>query len=391
MKSIQPTFDKLNDAPKQADAIFADVIKNISRVNNVLQELINNYEQLQKIYKSQENVESVYSDSEIDEIFKSKNGKKSKRTRQGDDVTIKPNSIKLATQMFWSDHDEDNNDSNDDTKEVKKDKVITYNNTLEPKQQYLAVSRKPTTLKPATFEESSDDSSEMSDKSISIKKAKHKEKFDNKPQRIKFSKPAKPKPPAAEVIFVDTHKKPREVIGVKSKSKEVKSTPKIQAPIQFAGLPTKPKTRYSKVSHSNANPGLQALNFIPKTGINDTRIVKKTMHAESFSPKKIWNDIINNKPIHLEAHNEITLRRVEKAKRNSRSHNRNKNDKAALVIITNTKVSESLLIIISNNNVLMFNNFLKFSKLMHLMYRYQAQFYYMKSIDINLDLRFHDR
>ncbi|KAF9798977.1 hypothetical protein SFRURICE_011616 [Spodoptera frugiperda] len=64
--------------PDKIETIFADVIKNISRVNNVLQELINNYEQLQKVYISQENFDRPELSSQGDTEHSSQNIKKPK-------------------------------------------------------------------------------------------------------------------------------------------------------------------------------------------------------------------------------------------------------------------------------------------------------------------------
>ncbi|KAH9635661.1 hypothetical protein HF086_001452 [Spodoptera exigua] len=90
------------------DAIFADVIKNISRVNNVLQDLINNYEQSQKTYKSQENIDgSDYtSGADVDNI--SQNDKKSLRTAKKVFHTT-PKSYTAGTKMILSDIELDKN------------------------------------------------------------------------------------------------------------------------------------------------------------------------------------------------------------------------------------------------------------------------------------------
>ncbi|CAD0206047.1 unnamed protein product [Chrysodeixis includens] len=66
------------DLSVKSEVVFADVIKNITRVNNVLQKLINNYEQLQKIYKSKEMVEGPEYSSESEYNNKQKNNKRDK-------------------------------------------------------------------------------------------------------------------------------------------------------------------------------------------------------------------------------------------------------------------------------------------------------------------------
>lgn len=317
----------------------------------MLQELINNYEQLQKIYISQENVESVYSDSEIDEVFKAKN-KAPKRMKGQKVSTKKPNSEKFAaTRMDWSDHDEDNDDSDaEDTKEIQKDvikKFATKNYTIEPKQNLLPASLKTTTLT-TTSEENTDKSSDTSSSQEIVKM--HEEKVVKKPTNT--ANIARPKYPQmqTEVRFVDTHKKQKYIPMQIQKEVKPKLKPKlsIESAIQFVGIPTKPKTRYSKVSYRDAKKSELQLQYqIPKANINDTKKVKKVMHSESFSPKKIWNDIISNKPIQLEAHNEITLRRLDNVKQNQTTFTKrtnrveSKGGKSAIVIITKNKVSET--------------------------------------------------
>ncbi|CAH1642166.1 unnamed protein product [Spodoptera littoralis] len=92
--------------PQKPETIFADVIKNISRVNNVLQDLINNYEQLQKVYKSQENFDGPDYSSERDNDHSSQNTKKSKRASL---TTATPYMFYQAgTRMILSDTDVDN-------------------------------------------------------------------------------------------------------------------------------------------------------------------------------------------------------------------------------------------------------------------------------------------
>lgn len=67
-----------NTSEKGRDAFFGDVIKNITRVNNVLEELIHNYQKLKHKYKNQDTFENDgpepdTSDTEIDEKYIQRN------------------------------------------------------------------------------------------------------------------------------------------------------------------------------------------------------------------------------------------------------------------------------------------------------------------------------
>lgn len=88
-----------NEFGPQVKAAFADVVKNITRVNNVLEDLIKNYEKLKKIYESEELVEKDQSsDTEIDEQFK--NAEKKINRSKPKTSTTDPD--RIATQMFLS-------------------------------------------------------------------------------------------------------------------------------------------------------------------------------------------------------------------------------------------------------------------------------------------------
>ncbi|KOB76506.1 Uncharacterized protein OBRU01_01732, partial [Operophtera brumata] len=350
--------------------LFADVIKNISRVNNVLQDLINNYEQLQNIYKSQENVKSEDSDSEMDEVFKTKK-KEAKRSKNEATTEPEPPPDKSrVTQMFWSDHEEDANSGVDTSKEAitEKETIKQTENkidiTIKPKIQIERTYRNTTTLKPVTSSESksSDESSDTSTAEENIEKnperlkilkplakpkqpqaessdssatediiekkheslnimklAKSKqpeaessdssateEKIEKRPESIRILKLERPKhQPDAEILFIDTHKKPKPVIDEHKKHKMVKPTPQISNNNNYFEIPPNPKTRYNKVQHNVVKGKLAVPNKSPNDDLNYSIKVKKVMYSERFSPAKIWNDIINNLPIHLEAHSEV--------------------------------------------------------------------------------------
>ncbi|RVE49453.1 hypothetical protein evm_005884 [Chilo suppressalis] len=108
--------------PQQQDeTIFTDVIRNITRVNNVLEELIQNYEKIQKYYDTNSFEKDYSSDIEIDELYK--NGKFYNKTKSRTyvDNTLWPKMEFPATAMIFSDDDvSEIEDSAEDNEEVKR-------------------------------------------------------------------------------------------------------------------------------------------------------------------------------------------------------------------------------------------------------------------------------
>ncbi|XP_030041219.1 uncharacterized protein LOC115456339 [Manduca sexta] len=289
------------------EAIFADVIRNISRVNNVLQELISNYEQLQKIYKSQESTD-YSSDAEIDEVFKSiKKAKYDHKMNAKVNPTERPNSESFpATQMIWSEDDDDDNDADTDDESEERAKGNVVGKFPKPEAQKA----KNTPID--TFENTSSESMEVI-KNTSILK-----------------------PNEAKIIFIDTHKKIKEI----TENKEASTKKKVE--------PTKtPKTRYKKVlKNDKVNMKARKDKLAAKTSNtikqnNGTKSIKKIIYAEKFSPKSIWKEIIKNKPIQLEPQEEVIYNAPKKRADNYKPMGSLQSEaaKTALVIVSksNTK------------------------------------------------------
>lgn len=105
---LEGEFTDTETKNTKESTIFSDVIKNISKVNNVLQDLIRNYEHLQKIYRADsfETTLELSSDSELDEYFKHTEKKMRKKNRDGGSDTENWSTTKKdfpATQMLVSD------------------------------------------------------------------------------------------------------------------------------------------------------------------------------------------------------------------------------------------------------------------------------------------------
>lgn len=224
-----------------SELVFTDVIKNISRVNNVLQELIDNYEQLKKMYKSQENSETEESGTEVDGGFKAKGNDGSETTQRAQLGGDFP-----ATQMFWSNDEKDSISASDDDE---KDKNSEKNASAKDITEKIG-------------ENSSSDTSTGESTDISTDKEEHNHK-------TKKTKPGLRQKP--EIVPIGTTKKTAEV-----KPKMIKSNP---------------------VKTNNY--------FDPKTTqvykeVNNSRGVQKVVYAELFSKNNIWDDIFKNKPIQLQ-------------------------------------------------------------------------------------------
>lgn len=165
------------DVQHPTETVIADVIKNISRVNNILQELIHNYEHLQKIYKSQENLEGTTDYPLFRDNIKIK---KVNKSIHGDQFP--------ATEMVWSDMDEE--ETNEITLNVNGIPETTLPTIKAVRQNF-----KPTTKKSRT-------DSEM----LILLSSSESTIQPNTSKQMKF-----------EVKFIDTHKK-----RVKSDEKERK-------------------------------------------------------------------------------------------------------------------------------------------------------------------------
>lgn len=237
--------EKQGTEAEKSDAIFADVIKNISRVNNVLQELINNYEQLQKIYKSQENFDApeYSSEADVDRYFQ--NNKKSKRDKERSFHQYAPSAkttgIYLhATQMFFSENEGDvSNDAKSETVNENKLKI-----ERTPKVERLqhspvkkqALERTSTKRKISTEESSSEDETTTA-KTTTTTKATTTSVAKQK-TTTNTAAAVQAAADAAEIIFVDTHKKAQQQVNEKKK-------PRIMPEIALEHGHKKIKTRYS--------------------------------------------------------------------------------------------------------------------------------------------------
>ncbi|KAI8433759.1 hypothetical protein MSG28_015737 [Choristoneura fumiferana] len=96
-----------------AEPILADVMRNITRVNTMLQDLIKNYEKLEKISKAH-SVESDSTDTEVEELFNSERNKRNKDTKS---TTAAETHKAYATAMFYEERDlnPDSKSENQDT------------------------------------------------------------------------------------------------------------------------------------------------------------------------------------------------------------------------------------------------------------------------------------
>ncbi|XP_053620701.1 uncharacterized protein LOC128681108 isoform X2 [Plodia interpunctella] len=242
-----------------------DVIKNISRVNNALQELIKNYEHLQKIYKAESIESNDYStDSEMDERFKSDKHKKKNRSKN--DVTSPKTSAYAfpATQLIGFDNSEElhkHSASNDDTKSIGSESVEINVKQRIPKIEHLqappAPQKKVITYK---FEDSDSETRESV----------------NERQKTPVARETTKKAP--EIIFVNMHK----------------SDTKPKEPQIMESIASKPNTRYKKIKHRGE------LRTTPEGDLSFSAIVKSQQRnssdnevgqLESETKPVLWNQI----------------------------------------------------------------------------------------------------
>lgn len=304
---------------EDAEAIFADVIKNISRVNSVLQDLINNYEHLQKIYQSQENLESQTSDGEVDKVFKTKREKERKNGQERSKSEL-PTSTTYdgnpATQIIWS-ADEGRSDNSE---------VISSegNNSDIAGTDDKKDTEKPNVEPAYSHNNSSSSNEEKNVDPENIKKNSNRSKNSN-------------------VIFIGTH-----ISAIKNKHIKPSLEPLDKIMLHDATTTKltgskKHETRYSKVSQSRVGPRInekhksaitlpdeyfritdgtqeeqsQELHRTKATTTSKskkeaTKVVQKKLHSETFSNENFWDGIINNKPIQLETYSDVAFENMRK-------------------------------------------------------------------------------
>lgn len=270
------------------ESIFTDVIKNISRVNNILQDLIKNYEQLQKMYKTQSFEVDISTDSEIDEAYKNENIKHKTNSRTSSNATYPPIKKKFpGTAMLVS--------------EEELETITEESNFLEDQNKLPLIQSlhapEPVRINEEVKEDSEDD--------YKVKKRKHIDHKHSDEIRV------------PDYVFYDNvHPK---TTTKKAQSKRTKST-------------------YKKYKH-NVHQRSKERDVETKDVQGNSRNVQKVVYTESFNQEKIWDEIVNKKPIELKTHRNI----LQQSKRGMRSRDdywkKERPRKTALVILSKTKVS----------------------------------------------------
>ncbi|XP_063898544.1 uncharacterized protein LOC126056928 isoform X2 [Helicoverpa armigera] len=325
----------LNSEPThKPEVIFADVIKNISRVNNVLQELISNYEQLQKIYKSQETFDRSAETSSGGEvpykvnnirqgvIKKNLSHKKSRffQNELGEKTTTTP--FKHETEMILSDIDVDK------SREFK----INADGIQRPpskKQIEPVMENAPSVIPVSGYEEETTASTTKTSLSLIPIPIDSSSSFEQVPEQMAPSRSTKPKRPTRskiprilasnlettpkttmptlppmmksnnvqkqvlpEIIFVDTHKK------VKNKAERKK--PHIMP--EMALDPVKaPKTRYNvKSARDNTDDSLKQSKKIVQSP--QTTLKEESDSEEAAGSKQ--NEKVEEKDVEIQPQDE---------------------------------------------------------------------------------------
>lgn len=323
----------------------------------MLQELINNYEQLQKIYKSQENFDApeYSSEAEIDRYFK--DNKKSNRNKERSfqkyphGKTTKD--YLYATQMILSEVEEGGNNygktktANATTPKIERSQTAE-NNPINVERK-PAAEETTTEKKASLYSEDSLTSTEESkeNEGITTKMTTAKTTTTEK-TTTKIVEVIKKKPPSEpEIIFIDTHKKIQDKI--------VKKKPRIMPEIvlEHSSYATKKiKTRYNvkdKPDNKDAKYDLAHPVSYLRNDMNLSKPTSKRFFQVEFLHKKDegqgrWKEIVmTGKPIQIvNASANTTVNRVESTPTvNLRSHNIS-NKTAKVFIANDAHVSTSI-------------------------------------------------
>lgn len=229
--------------------MFKNIVKNITQVNTVLEELISNYEKLKNIYNSQENLDSRSADFDIDEVFKVIQNKKHKnRSSKGSKFDIFGGDTFPATKMFWSSEDSNEN-------------IHNIGSVTEPNMQSLEIERK------------------------------RKESPLLQSAKASILKESKPK-----IILIETYKKSSSTEKDMVHEKIGKPTIKMKVT---------PSKWISLNDEDNSNSVVDSTSNEKSLSDNNAFDVKKVIYAEAFTPATMWQEIANNKPINLKLYEEI--------------------------------------------------------------------------------------
>lgn len=260
--------------------MFSEVIRNISRVNNVLQELIKNYEQLQNMSKAnslEEKSQDYSSDSEIDEVYKNLNQKR--KLRSNNDTT--PPATKKnfpGTEMIVSEEEQE---------DITEKSNFDDNDQRTPSIQRLQA--------PDSEKENKVEETESSDDSTDKNVRDHKHSDEVK---------------VPDNVFAD---------NVHSKDSEKKE-----------------KSMKTKKKESAVLSDIEMYSTTKVSVQGNARNVQQVLHAETFQKEKIWDEIAKEKPIELKAHRNMPYNTENDMRSPSVMDLRSK--KTAIVIVAKNKV-----------------------------------------------------
>lgn len=327
------------------DSVFVDVLKNITRVNGVLEDLILNYEKLQKIYKSQETLTELSSE-DADEGYKY-----NKRPRASLIQTTKPTFY--STQMFFSEEEhpllnnkkpeeeqsmEDNKNPEeeqsvkDNKKPQEEQSVEDYNKTQE--DQSLEDNEKPQEEQSAEDneklqkEQSVGDNNKsqvmqiiIKDKNTTNVKNVNNNNKDKKKQSVVYENSSQNSETDDEqqAVTSNSNENFEEIPAKKvTNSKNIPNSKQIKfvnnktvKPVTIK-IPTEHLEPLRSLPDAKKKPIFHEP-FIDTNKTNEMTTQKTQPHTfkktiiktEEFSNKAIWDTISENKPVHLKTEREI--------------------------------------------------------------------------------------
>lgn len=297
------------------NALFSDVIKNISRVNTVLQELIQNYEQLQKIYKSHsfESTQTDSVESDIDEAFKNAKGKNRSKDKDNEtrkEIIYSQNRFP-ATQMFLSEE------------ETVQETTEQFQNTDAEEELPEIEATKTNRTKIVNILRSSSDSDDTNENKVKeVKEVIHRNHRHSDEVKV-----------PDHVFFDNVHK------DIKNKIRN--SNPTGLNYKKTARI--KPKYRGKIRNNTSTSPTFRKFSPNTTTIRDSSKNVLHVLQSEDFPEDKIWKNIADKTPINLGIHRKtINFERdMGIGNRDIYSKSRVKWKKPALLILTsNLKVSE---------------------------------------------------
>lgn len=295
------------------EQIYTDIIKNFSLANKIIEDLLKNYENLKKIYKSEEIFHTYSSSFEIDKSYKiiSEKQKSKQRNRSFKKTsTSKYSTFHPVTAIIYE------SDSSHDEMPYAIEKAKSASNKVQqviivPKKK-VEVKRKPEKINISKYDEDKGESAED-----------EYEEYDMSDEDIEEI--ALEMPPKKDTILL---KPTRNILNDNADKKPNKhSNYKIKHNV-FGD-----KTRFSilRLTHdkkrkNNINQKLKRTN----KSRDNARRIQKIVRSEIFSPHNLWQEVIN-KPIKLIKDKDPFLGEQEKS-----FINKNK-DRIAIIILNQNK------------------------------------------------------